>query len=74
MFAGVSAITGYAHRMRFGSKAAWIAGALSGLLGGLVGNQRGIRSAALLGFQLERRAFVATATAIASTGIACRFT
>src|SRR5687767_3364568 len=65
MFAGVSAMTGYAQRMRFGSKAAWIAGALSGLLGGLVGNQGGIRSAALLGFQLERRAFVATATAIA---------
>ena len=35
------------------------------MLGGLVGNQGGIRSAALLGFHLERRAFVATATAIA---------
>ncbi len=65
MFAGVSAMTGYAQRMRFGSKVAWIAGAISGMLGGLVGNQGGIRSAALLGFHLERRAFVATATAIA---------
>lgn len=65
MFAGVTAMTGYAQRMRFGSKIAWIAGAISGMLGGLVGNQGGIRSAALLGFHLERRAFIATATAIA---------
>ena len=64
IFAGLSAMTGYAKKMRFGSGMAWIAGALSGMLGGLVGNQGGIRSAALLGFQLERRAFVATATAI----------
>jgi uncharacterized membrane protein YfcA len=35
------------------------------LLGGLVGNQGGIRSAALLGFSLPRDVFVATATAIA---------
>jgi uncharacterized protein len=65
IFAGLSAVTGYAKRMRFGSGTAWIAGAVSGMLGGLVGNQGGIRSAALLGFQFERRAFVATATAIA---------
>ena len=43
---------------------AWIAGAASGLLGGLVGNQGGIRAAALLGFDLSRHSFVATATAI----------
>jgi uncharacterized membrane protein YfcA len=65
ILAGMSAVTGYARKTRFGSAAAWIAGALSGLLGGLVGNQGGIRSAALLGFGLERDAFVATATAIA---------
>jgi uncharacterized membrane protein YfcA len=63
-FAGLTALTGSARRMRFGSRMAWIAGAVSGMLGGLVGNQGGIRSAALLGFRLERRAFVATATAI----------
>ncbi|HEU4698743.1 MAG TPA: sulfite exporter TauE/SafE family protein [Gemmatimonadales bacterium] len=40
-------------------------GALSGLFGGLVGNQGGIRSAALLGFSLEPQAFVATATVTA---------
>ncbi len=50
-------------RIRFGPRMAWAAGGVSGLLGGLVGNQGGIRSAALLGFGLERNAFVATATA-----------
>ena len=40
--------------------AAWIAGAMSGFLGGLVGNQGGIRTAAMLGFEVPRQAFVAT--------------
>jgi len=40
-------------------------GTLSGVFGGLVGNQGGIRSAALLGFQLQTKALVATATASA---------
>jgi uncharacterized membrane protein YfcA len=40
-------------------------GVLSGLFGGLVGNQGGIRAAALLGFQLRPRQLVATATASA---------
>jgi uncharacterized membrane protein YfcA len=40
-------------------------GTLSGVFGGLVGNQGGIRSAALLGFQLQTRTLVATATASA---------
>jgi len=40
-------------------------GLLSGLFGGLVGNQGGIRAAALLGFRLPPRALVATATASA---------
>ncbi len=65
LFAGLTSITGYANRMRFGRRAAWVAGAVSGILGGMVGNQGGIRSAALLGFGLDRHAFVATATAIA---------
>lgn len=64
IFAGLSGLTGYAARMRFGRRTAWLAGAASGFLGGLVGNQGGIRSAALLGFNVERQAFVATATAI----------
>jgi uncharacterized membrane protein YfcA len=65
VFAGLTGITGLAARMRFGRRMGAIAGAVSGLLGGLVGNQGGIRSAALLGFDLSRESFVATATAIA---------
>ncbi len=42
-----------------------LGGVLSGLFGGLVGNQGGIRAAALLGFQLRPRQLVATATAAA---------
>jgi hypothetical protein len=64
VFAAVSEFTGLARRMRFRGVVAWIAGALSGLLGGLVGNQGGLRSAALLGFDLSKHSFVATATAI----------
>ena len=40
-------------------------GILSGVFGGLVGNQGGIRAAALLGFSLQPRQIVATATASA---------
>ena len=66
VFAGLGSLTGFAQRMRFsGRGSALVGGALSGLLGGLVGNQGGIRAAALLGFDVERHAFVATATAVA---------
>ena len=65
VFAGIMGLTGMAEGMRFGRMTAWVAGALSGIFGGLVGNQGGIRSAALLGFNVQRDAFVATATAIA---------
>jgi uncharacterized membrane protein YfcA len=65
VFAGIMALSGMAQHMRFGRTTAWVAGALSGIFGGLVGNQGGIRSAALLGFDVQRDAFVATATAIA---------
>jgi hypothetical protein len=65
IFAGLSGLLGLAERMRLGRRTAWIAGMLSGLFGGLVGNQGGIRSAALMGFDLSKEAFVATATAVA---------
>ena len=65
LFAAISEISGLARRMHFRGWVAWAAGALSGLLGGLVGNQGGIRSAALTGFNLPKEAFVGTATAIA---------
>ena len=57
--------TGATRRLRFVGGVAWLAGLASGVLGGLAGNQGGIRSAALLGFDLRREVFVATATAIA---------
>jgi uncharacterized protein len=65
LFAAVSEVTGLARHMRFRGWVAWVAGALSGMLGGLVGNQGGIRSAALIGFELRKELFVGTATAIA---------
>lgn len=65
IFAGSSQFFGWMEKMCFGKKTAWAAGMISGIFGGLVGNQGGIRSAALLGFNLNREAFVATATGIA---------
>lgn len=65
LFAGLTGVAGIASRMRFGGGVAWLAGAASGIFGGLVGNQGGIRSAALLGFDIRKQEFVSTATAIA---------
>lgn len=64
VLAGVSEFTGWVRRVRWGRRSTWVAGALSGALGGMVGNQGGIRTAALLGFDVPRHAFVATSTAI----------
>lgn len=63
MFAGIAGLTGLSERVRLGRTSGWVAGVLSGALGGLVGNQGGIRSAALLGYDLPPARFVATATA-----------
>ena len=65
LFAGSTGLLGVAERMRFGRRTGWLAGVVSGLFGGLVGNQGGIRSAALLGFHLPPPAFVASATGVA---------
>lgn len=65
LLAGISELSGWIQKVRWGRREAWIAGALSGAFGGLVGNQGGIRSAAMLGFDVPRTSFVATATAIA---------
>jgi uncharacterized membrane protein YfcA len=64
LFSGFMGVTGLSSKMRFGKKSAMIAGVFSGMFGGLVGNQGGIRSGALLAFDLSPQAFVATATAI----------
>lgn len=65
IFSGLSGLFGLSGRMRFGRRTAWVAGGVSGFFGGLVGNQGGIRSAALLGFGIRKEALVATATAVA---------
>ena len=65
ILAGVLEITGIAGQIQIRGEWAIAAGVLSGLFGGLVGNQGGIRSAALLRLDLSREALVATATAVA---------
>jgi uncharacterized membrane protein YfcA len=64
VFAGLAGLTGFAERMRFRGWTAWVAGIVSGALGGFSGTQGGIRAAALFGFNLPKTQFVATATAI----------
>jgi uncharacterized protein len=65
LLAGGSELTG--RRVPLPATPFWrlLGGTLSGFFGGLVGNQGGIRSAALLGFRLTPRQLVATATASA---------
>ena len=65
VLAGMSQVTGYSKRWRLRGTLAWLGGALSGFFGGLVGNQGGIRTAAMLGFDVDKRQFVATTTAVA---------
>ncbi len=65
VLAGASQVTGYTKRWRLHGTLAWLGGALSGFFGGLVGNQGGIRTAAMLGFEVNKRQFVATTTAVA---------
>src|SRR5438067_8261223 len=65
ILAATAEFTGWIQKREWGRRAAWISGALSGIFGGLVGNQGGIRSAAMLGFHVPKESFVATATAIA---------
>lgn len=64
LFAGFMGATRLSEKLKFHGAIAWVAGIVSGTLGGLVGNQGGIRSAALLGFNVSKECFVATATAI----------
>ena len=57
-------ITGWSERWRPRGLLVWILGALSGFFGGVVGNQGGLRAAALSAFGLAPTAFVATSTVI----------
>lgn len=65
VFVGIAELIGVTQRMRFSGATAWIAGGISGIFGGMVGNQGGIRSAGLLAFDLSPREFIATAAVIA---------
>jgi uncharacterized membrane protein YfcA len=65
IMAGLLGVLGLIDRVRMGRKGAWTAGAVSGFLGGLVGNQGGIRAAAMLALDVRKEVFVATAVAIA---------
>jgi uncharacterized protein len=65
ILAGLFGITGLSDRVRFRKRGAYVGGALSGFFGGLTGEQGGLRAAALLGFDISKEAFVATATAAA---------
>ena len=65
LLAGLTELTGWIRRVHWSRTAGSVAGILSGLLGGLVGNQGGIRTAAMLGYDVPSEAFVATATAAA---------
>ncbi len=72
ILAGAMGIFGLSEKIKLTGPSAWAAGALSGFFGGLVGNQGGIRSTALLGFDLSKQAYVATATAIGLIVDICR--
>jgi len=65
IIAGALGIFGLIEHLRMGRRGAWMAGGLSGFLGGLVGNQGGIRAAAMLALDVRKEVFVATAVAIA---------
>lgn len=64
VYVGVSGFIGWSKSLTINKKWSSIAGLSSGLLGGLVGNQGGIRSAALLGLDMKKNELVGTATAI----------
>jgi uncharacterized membrane protein YfcA len=65
VLAGLLELTGLNRRLILEGSAATLAGLAAGVFGGLVGNQGGIRSAALLRAGLAPRTLVATATATA---------
>jgi len=61
----IAGVLGVIDRIRMGRRGAWTAGGISGFLGGLIGNQGGIRAAAMLALDVRKEVFVATAVAIA---------
>ena len=62
---GVANLTNGFGRWKPSGTIAALVGFLSGVFGGLVGNQGGLRAAGLSAFRLDPRAFLATGTAVA---------
>lgn len=60
----LAGITGWTQRCAPRGPVVWALGALSGFFGGVVGNQGGLRAAALSAFGLAPAVFVATSTVI----------
>ncbi len=61
---GTAGLTGWWERWSPRGPFVWVLGGLSGFFGGVVGNQGGLRAAALSAFGLTPAAFVATSTVI----------
>src|SRR5687768_7770108 len=60
----LAGITGWSRKWKPRGILVWILGALSGFFGGVVGNQGGVRAAALSRFDPKPAVFVATSTAV----------
>ncbi len=63
VLAGILGVLQVSERVHLGKIRASVVGLASGFFGGLAGEQGGIRSVALLNFDVEKEAFIATATA-----------
>ncbi|HEX6575592.1 MAG TPA: sulfite exporter TauE/SafE family protein [Gemmatimonadaceae bacterium] len=61
---GSAGLSAWNRRVHPGKSVATVLGALSGLFGGIAGNQGGLRAAALTAFDLTPAEFVATSTAV----------
>src|SRR5687767_11798682 len=61
---GAAGLTGWNRKVAPSGFVSTILGSLSGLFGGLAGNQGGLRAAALLSYRLTPATFVATSTAV----------
>ena len=64
LLTAAAGITEWSKRWKPRGAVIWILGALSGFFGGVVGNQGGLRAAALATFDLRPAVFVATSTVI----------
>lgn len=60
----IAGITGWTQRWTPKGPTVWALGGLSGFFGGVVGNQGGLRAAALSAFGLTQAAFVGTSTVV----------